>query len=81
MKGGDKFEKQSTNRVNIKVHSKSNRCIARVTQQVFSRVLKTGIQYLLDDSIQTSVQEYLASQSDNSCNPFKRPAIKSQYPK
>ena len=24
MKGGDKFEKQSTNRVNIKVHSKSN---------------------------------------------------------
>lgn len=25
-----------------------------------------------DDSIQTSVQEYLASQSDSSCNPFEK---------
>lgn len=32
----------------------------------------TGIQYLPDDSIQTSVQEYLVSQSDNSCNSFEK---------
>lgn len=36
---------------------------ACATQQVFSRILKTGILYLPNDSIQTSVQEYLASHS------------------
>ena len=33
-------------------------------------MLKTGIQYLPVDSIQTSVQEYLASQAANSPEPF-----------
>ena len=45
----------------------------RVTQTLFfSKILKTGIQYLPVDSIQTSVQLYLASQSHNSCNPFEK---------
>ena len=45
---------------------------ARVTKQVFSRMLNTGIQYLPVDSIQTSVQEYLASQSDSSLSPLEK---------
>ena len=36
----------------------------------FSKTLKTGIQYLPVDSIQTSIQLYLASQRHNSCNPL-----------
>lgn len=36
----------------------------------FFSILKTGIQYLPVDFIQTSVQLYLASQSHSSCNPF-----------
>ena len=44
---------------------------ASVTQQVFSRMLNTGIQYFPVDSMQTSEQEYLASQSANSCNPLE----------
>ena len=43
----------------------------RVTQMLFfSKILKTGIQYLPVDSIQTSVQSYLASQWHNSCRPL-----------
>ena len=43
----------------------------RVTQRLCcSKILKTGIQYLPVDSIQTSVQLYLASQSHSSFNPF-----------
>lgn len=38
----------------------------------FSRMLKTGIQYLPEDSIQTSVQLYLASQLDSSLSPFEK---------
>lgn len=44
---------------------------ARVTKQDFSRMLNTGIQYFPVDSIQTSVQEYFASQSANSVNPLE----------
>lgn len=36
----------------------------------YPRNLKTGIQYLPVDSIQTSVQLYLASQSHSSFNPL-----------
>ena len=43
-----------------------------MTEQVFSRMLKAGIQYLPVDSIQTSVQEYLASQAANSLSPLKK---------
>ena len=35
-------------------------------------MLKTGIQYLPEDSIQTSVQEYLASQIANSMSPLEK---------
>ena len=41
-----------------------------MTQQVFLRILNTGIQYFPVDSMQTSEQEYLASQSAKSCNPL-----------
>ena len=44
---------------------------ARVTKQGFSRILKTGIQYFPEDSIQTSLHEYFASHSANSLNPFE----------
>ena len=45
----------------------------RVTQMLFfSRTLKTGIQYLPVDSMQTSVQLYLESQSHSSCRPFEK---------
>ena len=45
----------------------------RITETyAFSRTLKTGIQYLPVDSIQTSVQWYLASQSDNSFSPLEK---------
>lgn len=40
---------------------------ASVTRQVFSRILNTGILYFSVDSMQTSEQECLASQS---CNPL-----------
>lgn len=42
-----------------------------VTQQVFSRMLNTGIQYLPVDSMQTSEQEYFASQSARSRSPLE----------
>ena len=42
-----------------------------VTQQVFSRMLNTGIQYFPVDSMQTSAQEYFASQSANSRSPLE----------
>ncbi len=43
----------------------------RVTHRLFfSRILKTGIQYLPVDSIQMSLQLYFASQPHNSCNPL-----------
>ncbi len=41
-------------------------------------MLNTGIQYLPDDSIQTSVQEYFASQSANSFNPFEKEENRSR---
>lgn len=41
-------------------------------KQVFSRMLKTGIQYLPDDSIQTPKQEYLESHSANSPKPLEK---------
>ena len=43
-----------------------------MTKQDFSRMLKTGIQYLPVDSMQTSVQEYLASQAANSLSPLEK---------
>lgn len=36
----------------------------------FSRILKTGVQYLLVDSMQTSVQLNFASQSHSSFTPL-----------
>ena len=43
----------------------------RVTHKLFfSKILKTGIQYLPVDSMHTSLQLYLTSQSHNSCNPL-----------
>ena len=36
----------------------------------FSKTLKTGIQYLPIDSIQTTIQLYLASPRHNSCTPL-----------
>lgn len=39
---------------------------------LLSRMLKTGIQYFLVDSMQTSEQEYLASQSDSSRRPLEK---------
>lgn len=43
----------------------------RVTQMLFfAKILKTEIQYLPVDSIQTSVQLYFASRPHNSCNLF-----------
>ena len=47
-----------------------NTC-ANVTQQVFSRTLNTGIQYLPVDSIRTSEQAYFASQSASSRSPLE----------
>ena len=44
---------------------------AKVTQQVFSRILNTGIQYFPVDSMQTSEQEYFASQSARSLSPLE----------
>lgn len=43
-----------------------------MTKQVFSRVLNTGIQYVPVDSMQTSVQLYLASHSDSSLSPLEK---------
>ena len=43
-----------------------------MTKQDFSRMLKTGIQYLPVDSIQTSVQEYLESQAAKSLSPLEK---------
>ena len=43
-----------------------------VTLQVFSRVLNTGIQYYPDDSMQTCVQLYLASQTARSLRPLEK---------
>lgn len=42
-----------------------------MTQQVFLRMLNIGIQYFPVDSMQTSEQEYFASQSAKSCNSLK----------
>ena len=42
---------------------------ASVTRQVLSRMLNTGTQYFPADSIQTSRQPYLASQSASSRKP------------
>ena len=44
---------------------------ANVTQQVFSRMLNTGIQYFPVDSIQTSAQECFVSHPANSRSPLE----------
>ena|GEM_PF-3541401 len=43
-----------------------------MTKQDFSRMLNTGIQNLPEDSIQTLIQEYLASHAANSLSPLKK---------
>lgn len=42
-----------------------------VTQQVFSRMLNTGVQHFPVDSMQASAQEYFANHSANSRSPLK----------
>lgn len=42
----------------------------RLSLNKFFRTIKTGIQYLSEDSMQTSIQGYFASKSVNSFNPF-----------
>ena len=45
-------------------------CASTTDTPACSRILKTGIQYLPVDSMQTSLHSYLASQSHSSFNPF-----------
>ena len=45
---------------------------ARTTLHFFSRMLKTGIQYLPVDSMQTSEQLYCSSHAESSFNPLEK---------